>query len=351
MTTFFTTPIVGQPSHGVTRYARLVASTLDGLGAPAPKLATHELAEWLRGLPHRGSPTLVHFHYSDSLFSPAESHTIACALTATQRSVRCLVTLHDVPGTGDDVSLDDHPARIHHRVNTYRDIVGPCAGVIVSNQHEADAANSWLGVAPTTIPHLIRADRARSGPTDPYERARVPPTIGIVGFIYPGKGHDRVIDACRQVPFPTRVVALGDVEAHHRDLVDELRSRAAGGSVAFDITGWLPAHELDRRLATVEVPVVAHHSPSASGTLAKWIEAGRRPIVVPNALTRELARSDPMLVTEAFDASIGSLASSICGAITAPGGTWRTEPIPHRYTAAAVRARHLRLYRDVAEQH
>jgi glycosyltransferase involved in cell wall biosynthesis len=147
--------------------------------------------------------------------------------------------------------------------------------------------------------------------------------VGVLGFLYPGKGLEDVIDATALVASNGRdvaVVNVGGVSPGHEPLVDELSARAGRLGTRFTLGGYVPERDLTAVLRAVAVPVAAHRHVSASGSINTWISLGRRPIVRAGAYTRELAERMPGVVTLVDDAA--GLASAIEGALACPDTTW-----------------------------
>ena len=178
--------------------------------------------------------------------------------------------------------------------------------VIVSSEHERLLLADCLGESAAlragevmVIPLPI--DAATSvGPDETTN----PPDLAVVGFVYPGKGHDEVLAALQDLP--------ADV-----GLLDE---------------------ELHRRLRTAAVPVAAHRHLSASGSINSWIAAGRRPLVPRNRYSLELADRLPGALT-LYD----ELVPALRAALADPASTWlgvgtrlgpNTDEVAARYRSA-----------------
>jgi glycosyltransferase involved in cell wall biosynthesis len=147
--------------------------------------------------------------------------------------------------------------------------------------------------------------------------------VAVLGFLYPGKGLEHVIDAAGRVVARGRdveVVNVGGVSTGHEGLVEELALRARLAGTRFSVTGYVPERDLVDVLRDVDVPVAAHLHVSASGSINTWIALGRRPIVLAGAYTRELAARMPGAVTIADD--VAALGPAIERAVESPDSTW-----------------------------
>jgi hypothetical protein len=166
----------------------------------------------------------------------------------------------------------------------------------------------------------------------------------VLGFIYPGKGHDVVLEAAVTLRTEVSVVALGEASAGHDDLVVALRETARRTGRRLAITGHLDEAGLAGAMALVDVPVVPASVTSASSSLCTWIAAGRRPLAAANGFTCEMAALAPGLLRLYPPGSPDQLAAAIRRALADPASTWHGGAIPWALTADAVAVRHLALY-------
>ena len=126
-------------------------------------------------------------------------------------------------------------------------------------------------------------------------QGRVPgrATVGVFGFVYPGKGHREVITALAGVNADVELVAIGRPSDGHESLLAELGEHALRSGVPFRVTGFLPDDEVVQVLRSVTVPVAPAPHVSASGSINSWLGNGRRPLVLAGGYTRELAQRSP----------------------------------------------------------
>lgn len=308
--------IVGAPEHGVTRHALAVT-----------ELLPHEIIRAGHPPPAAELPTdgLLHLHLTDRLYGP-NPEAAAQVVSELAAGRACSVTLHDLPQPSDG------PVNHPRRARSYACIANACAGVIVASQHEAGllraaceragAATPDIEVIPLPIDALPFGDvgdvhhvtnvaavtdvdyvAAVEGVTDvacAASRAASarPRHIGVLGFLYPGKGHEAALDACAGCPPDVGLLALGGPSPGHEDLVELLVGRAASMGRRAVVTGYLPDEQLTTRLRQVAVPAAPHEHVSASGSIGSWIAAGRRPLVPSSAYVRELAARDPQAVIQ-----------------------------------------------------
>ncbi|MFD1715348.1 hypothetical protein ACFSBZ_12805 [Amnibacterium flavum] len=265
---------IGADTHGVTRYALAVAA---GVGAPVVRLT--DIAELHGAAGVTGDP--IHLHFTDRLFgaSPEDAAATVVALAASRPTT---VTLHDLPQPSDG------PRNEPRRSAAYRAVAQAARGVVVSSRHEAALLES-IGVTGAQVIELP-VERPASGTPTIGPR---PAAVGVLGFIYPGKGHREVIEAVAGLDVVSSVTALGAASPGHDRDVDALRRLADANGVEFEVTGYLDDDELMSRASSVAVPVAAHRHVSASGSMVSWLEAGRRPIVLAGRYTREMAQLRP----------------------------------------------------------
>ncbi|MDO4918759.1 hypothetical protein [Kocuria sp.] len=318
---------VGPAQHGVRMHAENLASRTP----QAPSVC----GEWpqLRDELRRGT-SAVHLHVTDRIFgtSPALA---AEALTGLARSRPLSVTLHDIPQPSDGHAFEARRA-------AYAAIVDAARLVVLSS--DSERAQLHRHVPFTTTPELA-VDPLPVDPPEPRQwhearrRAAHPadPTVGVLGFLYPGKGHDRVVGALAGVSGPVEVLALGRASDGHEDLVPELDAAARAHGHSFRATGFLDDAALTRAAQAVTVPVVAPSHVSASGSVGRWIAAGRRPLVTAHPFFEELAGRAPWALTLTED-----LEAALARALADPLSTWidpaawRTEDLPSTELAAAV---------------
>ena len=101
----------------------------------------------------------------------------------------------------------------------------------------------------------------------------------MLGFIYPGKGHAEAIRASRHLPERIGVTAIGRPSDDHDALLTELHELSVAVGRTLTVTGFVPEPDFTRRLRTAAIPLAAHLDISASGSIASWQAAGRRPLV------------------------------------------------------------------------
>lgn len=319
--------VLGPLEHGVTRHALELAAaageSVRHLATPSPPepdavlnaLSVHSVD----GAGREGRA--VHLHVTDRLCG-STPETAAALVEQIAEHHRLTLTLHDLP------QASDGPRGFPRRAAAYRRMAAAARGVQVCSRHEQLLLEVIApGVASCVVP-LPVPDRSLGGDFVGPESGsdggvvRETPTVGVLGFLYPGKGHAEVLRALDRLDRPdVAVVALGRPSDGHAWLVDDLRALA--GRRSLEITGYLDDDALDRRIRAVTVPVMAHTHVSASGSLHRWIGCGRRPVTVTNRYTVELASAMPGAVTLTDD-----LPAAIELALERPATTWREPGVP-----------------------
>lgn len=307
--------VVGPREHGVTRFGLELADSLQGNVSR-------------EGPPHDGG---VHVQFTDRLFGSSPERAAAAVRTLVHdvraRGGRATVTLHDLPQPSDGGNHDRRRA-------AYAEVAALVDGVVVSSEHELalldEAGVRARRVAVIPLPVDVDACGARPRPQGP-------PTVGIFGFLYPGKGHAEVIAALAGAAPDVEVLALGAPSAGHADLVDDLTREGARTGRRFRVTGHLPDAEVRGALRAVTVPVAPHRHVSASGSLNSWLAAGRRPLAPANRYSREMQHRNPDAVLLYPDTPDG-LREALLRALADPASTWLPPgTVCHPSRAAAAR--------------
>ncbi len=316
--------VVGPGRHGVTRYAELLLSAGDvpteRVVRVPHRVGAADLPDLLTRLP-AGVP--VHTHVTDHLFgsSPEEALDVLRALAAG-RSLS--VTLHDLPQPSDG-------APWARRRACYAGVARVADRVVVSSEHEHRLLSDVLGQVPdpTAVGGSVEdllvqvVPLAASGVrgAGPSPLAAADREVAVLGFVYPGKGHAEVLDALAGLTDDVVLRVLGGPSPGHEDLVRGLVERGAATGRRVLVDGWVDDAHLPALLRQVAVPVFAPRHVSASGSLAEWTAAGRRPVATRSRYTAEVERRSPgtlLLVDDTRE----SLAEGVSAALLDPASTW-----------------------------
>lgn len=302
--------------HGVAAYAREIATEVLEQ-RPASRLST---VDALAALPP-GTP--VHAHVTDRLWgsSPEQAARVVVDLAGRHP---LSVTFHDVPQASDGER--NRPRRRAF----YRSVAEAARGVAVNSAHERELLREegvWDGPV-AIVPLPVETVE----PVDPSARAVDDDAVGVLGYFYPGKGHDEALAATVSAGM-TRLTVLGRASDGHAEDLDAFVRRASAAGVEVEVTGWLDEAEMVARARRVCVPVIAHRHVSASGSLTSWIGWGRRPLAVRNRYIDEMVALRPgaLRVVDPRD-----LAAEVAIARHGATRTWHgLDPVPFGRADAA----------------
>lgn len=323
--------VIGPDEHGVVRQALAAA------GAAGIAVVRRSDALDRTPVPSPVTAPVAHLHYTDRLFGAHASEGPARLAALIEELDRpTIVSLHDVPD-------QDGTVRGGMRAAAYRSVGERADVVVVASEHERVrlrrcGVDGDVRVIPLAIETGGRVARA------PARRGRA--VIGVLGFVYPGKGHDEAIDVAATLPHSPEVWALGRASDGHDDLVAALRARAHTRRCGFLVAGFLPDDDLAVAMARVDVPLAAAHDVSASASVGTWISAGRRPLVRSGPYADELDERASGLITR-FDTSVpGALRAGVERALAEPASTW-CGVVPEALRPTAIAGQHLELYRSL----
>lgn len=308
--------VVGPPRHGVVSFALDLAASLRCVDGPTNVV---RVEHW-RDLDDAAATIRrcdgVHLNVTDRLFgsNPADAAKRVVALVrdveATGSGVT--VTLHDVPQPSDG---GNYP----QRVDAYRTVCAAVHGLVTNSDHERSLLDESRIAAPADV--VVIPLPLDVGDVPPRRPAAGDRSVGVFGFVYPGKGHDEVLAGMASLPPAVGFLAVGQPSAGHDDLVESLAETAERAGRRFTVTGYVPDAELAGVLHAVTVPVAHHRHVSASGSINTWIAAARRPLVPVNRYTVEHAERHPGTVTPYPDTAHG-LRTALEYALAHPDSTW-----------------------------
>lgn len=356
----------GPVRHGISQLAVRIGESAQQQGFRGPVLAEtdpNRLAELADRIP--AGISLLHLHANDWLFSTGRgrgaARLVEFAQVLRQRGTALAVTLHDLPQPMGGTALDQS------RAIGYARITAACAGVAVCSDHERvllercvgwlDGCAAWLDAftAVEVIPLPIDRQPVDPLPIDPLpidpDESRIPDglrggrSVGIFGFLYPGKGHREVLAELAGMSDPPTVLAIGAVSPGHEGLVGELTEWGRQHRVPFAVTGYLADDQVPTWLRQVGVPVAAHTRVSASASINSWIAAGRRPLVPAGPYTDELQRRLPGAVSVYGP---GELRQRVEDALADPEVSWLPAGFRSSPNTAEVARRYLTWLRRLA---
>ena len=151
-----------------------------------------------------------------------------------------VVTLHDLPQPSDG------PRNAARRGTAYRRMAQAAAAVVVASAHEerllaACGADVACQVVPLPVPELRTA---------PAADASAPPrSVAVLGYLYPGKGHEAVVAALPALPDGVGLTAWGRPSDGHEDLVGALTAQARALGRPCTVTGYVAGRRAARAAA------------------------------------------------------------------------------------------------------
>ncbi|WP_051471207.1 hypothetical protein [Patulibacter minatonensis] len=295
--------VVGDESHGVSRLALQLTRGRSSTLVAAPRTVA-DAAEAAEALPARDAAPVLHLHLTDGLLGPDPID----AFRAITDGRRAAVTLHDVPQRAEG------HARWQRRSAVYAALASLADLVVVSSEHERAGLEALEVGVDHVLPLPIDGRRVRPRPSDE-------PTVGVLGWIHPGKGLARLAVTLAALRTPITIVAIGGVAPGHEDHAAALVRGCDVLGVGLRVTGYLDDDALLREAARVRVPVCPHRHVSASGSIGSWMSAGRRPIVVDGGYQRELAARLPgaLEVVEDLRAPVGRALHDPAATLLPPG--------------------------------
>ncbi|GAA4559103.1 hypothetical protein [Pseudonocardia xishanensis] len=314
----------GPAGHGVRRHSERVGELVAEVAEAARAGVDVGAAGWRgvaaggvgsRAAPGGGSAVvdLTHAQFTDALWGPdVASAAEAFVRRAAELPRPLVVTLHDVPGADPD------PARDARRTAGYRRVVEAADLVVVSARHEAAKARAF-GADPLVIP-LPPPAVGEPGPPPAWAGG---PSVVVLGFVYPGKGHAEAIAAAAGHPARPRVVAAGAVSPGHEPLWTELCARAAAAGVELVSTGPLGDADLVAAARAATVPLAANRGVSASGSLLFWLACGRVPLAARGEYAAEVATDHPGHIRLYEPTALGA---ELAAALADPSRTHATPP-------------------------
>lgn len=285
--------LLGPPEHGVTRHGAALAgarhtSMLD-VGPGASDLVAY--------LARDAGP--VHVHLTDALLG-ADHATIEAGVRAIEQATRPVhVTLHDIPQPAEGQARYERRAALYARIVAAAASVQACSeaeramllDVVAARAGAGDDAGADIGVVTLPID-------ARPGATEAADALLAlgdDAPVGVLGFVHPGKDPQLALDVAAALG--RDLVMLGAVVEGHEAFVDDLRRDARTRGIDLRILGHLSEDEMDTAIAAVAVPLAAYRHISASGSIGRWIAAGRRPIALATPWVIELSAAAPGSVT------------------------------------------------------
>jgi glycosyltransferase involved in cell wall biosynthesis len=328
---------IGPPEHGVCRYGRLLAtearrrSQLDVIEADVVLTGRGDVdrESLIQAARKLSAADAVHFQFTKfnhALWGERWTQVRHLGTFMRNCSRPLVVTLHDVfypPYTLKEVlrrlyrrlqSLPRSPGEPTHRspftrnagprsaarpssetfdrlsrkvirstwgaeATALRRVVGRSHAVLVCTQEDSRRLHDRFDVEKVSvIPHFVEErrgtiDRAAARDALGLGDVRV---VTVLGFIFPFKGHDLMVEALPLLPEDVRVIFAGGAAPRYEGLVHDLarsaESHGVGGRLR--ITGYLSEGDLETVLMATDLAVCPFSRMSASGSMSTWISVG-----------------------------------------------------------------------------
>jgi glycosyltransferase involved in cell wall biosynthesis len=274
--------------------------------------------------------------------SPEEA---ARVVGAVSRRATVALALHDLPQPAEGGSW------YRRRRDAYALMTDAAEVVVVASEHERECVERCrreADLGPLRTARVVVVPLPiESGPGHPAPQGVHENEVGVLGYLYPGKGVEEVVAAVarlRRAGRNVRVTCLGAPAEGHAEHAAELVAGAQRAGVPFTVTGFVPDDELGPRLRTVGVPVGPHRHISASGSINAWLEAGRRPTTFPSPYARELADRLPLALHLVDDLETG-----IIDALDHPERTWLASDVALGPSPREAARRHADILDDLAQ--
>jgi glycosyltransferase involved in cell wall biosynthesis len=255
----------------------------------------------------------VLLHVTDRLFG-SSPEAAARSVEHLAGLVPTVLSLHDIP------QPEEGEDWFRRRRRAYRRFAAAAERVVVASRFERDLL---LDLVDDPVAERVRVIPLPLERRDGVETVRPASEVALLGFLYPGKGVEDVVDAVAGCPrLPRLVVNYGAPAPGHEDHVEVLIRYAAERDVEVQVTGFVPDRELDATLRQAGLPVAPHRHISASGSVGSWVGAGRRPVVRSGGWARELAARVPGAITVA-----DRLPEGLAAAVADPTSTWLADDV------------------------
>lgn len=170
--------IVGPDQHGVVEYAQLLTRAAGGT------VIRVESWQELNDLSLPPGPLQIFF--SDHLFGTSPSDATSRIITLAQNRPLS-VSFHDIP------QPEEGSDRFARRATAYAQLAQAADAIVVNSQHEADFFHEHCS-APISQPRIVPLPLPARVTTGSPADTPALDSIGIMGFVYPGKGHLELVN-------------------------------------------------------------------------------------------------------------------------------------------------------------
>jgi glycosyltransferase involved in cell wall biosynthesis len=202
------------------------------------------------------------------------------------------------------------------------------------------------------IPHFVESRSIEMTPAEARATLGLGETkvVTLLGFIYPPKGHQLLVEALPELPQDVKVVFAGGPSAGYESLVDDLiaLAKVKGVDERLHVTGYLSEEELEKYLIATDLAVCPFSRFSASGSLSTWISVARPILASDSPQVAEYHRLEPDVIKTFKPYTPSALAQSIqellspCQTIDEPA----IMRLRQKLSMSAILDKHLMFYRS-----
>ena len=345
---------VGDESHGVTRYSRIVARGVSAAGADVweHRLSDHPSMLSLAGTALRArTADVVHVQLTTQYWGKGRRQFwAALVLRVVLVGQPLVVTAHDFhtprrysPRNG---WLRWLPRRLPADDAASRLLLGTADLVLTCSQAEVDVL-AWTRPRRTAVIDHFIEERLGAGAHEPSFHPRE--GLLVLGYIHRRKGQLHAVRALQHLPDEHLVIA-GTANERNSHYVEEIQAEAeaTGVSGRVRMTGYLAEAELDEVLAHARVGLAPYEKIAASGSLATLAAAGVPIVARRHAYLHEMALACPRGV-HLYDGDDSALADTIRECLAHPIDVQRAELLEWAACHSPVKTgmKHLEQYSSV----
>ena len=204
------------------------------------------------------------------------------------------------------------------------------------------------------IPHFVET-RTISKTTDEARKVlnlEGVKVITLLGFIYPPKGHQLLVEAMQDLPETTRVIfAGGPSSSSYETFVQGLRNtaRAIGVEGRLRITGYLSEADMECYLKATDIAVCPFSRISASGSLSTWISVACPILASESPQIAELSQLEPEAIQTFSPYTASALAKAIKEQLNKPQEHAQSaiERLRQKLLIPTIVDQHVSIYRSV----
>lgn len=365
---------VGAPTHGVSRYGRMLAAAVrqqPGVEVVESELSLDTTAAFQPGLVGSAKRLahcdLIHLQYNNlsagCIWGAGWDQLAHLRSFVRAAGVPFVVTVHDIYQPDGFVSVAlRRPVReirrrwrARPRTATLRWLRRRAVRVLVCSREE-QARISVHDRRITVIPLFVEP-RAPGGTRESTKAAlglagrRV---VTLLGYIHERKGHALLIKALAELPEDVVAVFAGAPPQAANSIVPELLALAGSKNVheRVRITGYLPDDQLERYMMATDLAVCPFKRLSASASMTTWISMAR-PILASNLpQIREYNALEPDAILTFHPYTESALAAAIRNALHRDAGEQRQRVarLASRLALPAMVSRHIETYRQAISE-